>query len=90
MGYWLDDRDSILGRGNDGNSSLCQRVQLALGPDKPDKAFTLVVKRPRPEAEHSPPSISKVENTWSYTSTHLYVFMTWCLVKHKDNFTFYL
>jgi len=27
---------------------------------------------------------------WSYTSTPPYVFMTWYLVKHEDNFTFYL
>jgi hypothetical protein len=25
---------------------------------------------------------------WSYTSTPPYVFMAWCLVKHKDNCTF--
>jgi hypothetical protein len=25
---------------------------------------------------------------WSYTSTPQYVFMAWCLVKHRDNFTF--
>jgi hypothetical protein len=33
-------------------------------------------------------AISK--NAWSYTSTPQYVFMAWCLVKHKDNFTLYL
>jgi len=26
---------------------------------------------------------------WSYTSTPHYVFMGWCLVKDRDNFTFY-
>jgi hypothetical protein len=25
---------------------------------------------------------------WRYTSTPQYVFMAWCLVKHRDNFTF--
>jgi hypothetical protein len=25
---------------------------------------------------------------WSYTSTPTYVFMTWCLVKHRDEFAF--
>jgi len=27
-------------------------------------------------------------NEWSYTSAPQYAFMTWCLVKHRDNFTF--
>jgi hypothetical protein len=30
----------------------------------------------------------KVMNAWSYTSTPQYFFMEWCLVKHRDNFTF--
>jgi len=25
---------------------------------------------------------------WSYTSTPQYGFVAWCLVKHRDNFTF--
>jgi hypothetical protein len=33
---------------------------------------------------------AKVKNVWGYTSTPQYVFMSWCLVKHRDNFTFYL
>jgi hypothetical protein len=40
------------------------------------------------EADHSPPSSAEVKNAWSYTSTPQYVFMAWCLVKHRDNFTF--
>jgi hypothetical protein len=48
----------------------------------------LGVKRPGREADHSPPSSAKVKNAWSYTSTPKYVFMVWCLVKHRDNFTF--
>jgi len=31
-----------------------------------------------------------VKNVWSCTSTYLYVFTAWCLIKHRDNFTFYL
>jgi hypothetical protein len=31
---------------------------------------------------------SKAAGAWSYTSIPLYVFMAWCLVKHRDNFTF--
>jgi hypothetical protein len=29
----------------------------------------LGVKRPEPEADHSPPSSAKVKNAWNYTST---------------------
>jgi hypothetical protein len=25
---------------------------------------------------------------WSYTSTPQYAFMAWCIIKHRDNFTF--
>jgi hypothetical protein len=45
------------------------------------------IKRPGREADHSPSS-AEVENVWSYTPTPQYVLMAWCLVKHKDNFTF--
>jgi hypothetical protein len=39
------------------------------------------------EADYSPPPSSEVKNSWSYASTPSYVFMTWSLIKHKDNFT---
>jgi len=29
----------------------------------------------------------EVKNAWSYASSPPYVFMSWCLVKYKDNFT---
>jgi hypothetical protein len=45
------------------------------------------VKRLGREADHSPPSSAEV-NAWRYTSTPQYSFMTWCLFKHRDNFTF--
>jgi hypothetical protein len=32
--------------------------------------------------------VPRLKNAWSYTSTPQYVFMVWCLVKHRDNFTF--
>jgi hypothetical protein len=50
----------------------------------------LCYSRPKREADHSPPSGAEVKNVWSYTSTPQYVFMAWCLLKHKDNFTFTL
>jgi hypothetical protein len=46
------------------------------------------IKRPGREADHSPQSSAEVNNTWSYTSTHQYVFMAWLFVKQRDNFTF--
>jgi hypothetical protein len=45
------------------------------------------VKRPVREADHLPTSSAEVKNAWSYTSAPQYVFMAWCLVKHRDNFT---
>jgi hypothetical protein len=51
-------------------------------------ALSLGVKRPGRADDNSPPSSAEVKNAWSYTSTPLYVFMAWCLVKHRDNFTF--
>jgi hypothetical protein len=46
------------------------------------------VKWPGCEADHSHISSAKVKNAWSYNSSSPYVFMAWCLVKHRDNFTF--
>jgi hypothetical protein len=66
--------------------------RMALGPTQPPVqwvlgALSLGVKRPGREADHSLPSSAEVKNAWSYTSTPPYVFMAWCLVKHRDNFT---
>jgi hypothetical protein len=38
-------------------------------------AFSLEVKRPGREADHSPPTCAEVKNAWSYTSSPQYVFM---------------
>jgi hypothetical protein len=48
------------------------------------------VKWPGRESYHSPPSSAEVKEWGSYTSTPPYAFMAWYLVKHRDNFTFYL
>jgi hypothetical protein len=32
--------------------------------------------------------VLRSKNVWSYISTLQYVFMAWCLVKYRDNFTF--
>jgi hypothetical protein len=50
--------------------------------------LSLGIKRPGREADHSPPFSAEVKNAWSYTSTPQYFFMTYCLLKHRDNFIY--
>jgi hypothetical protein len=57
-----------------------------LGPTHPSIQWVLGalspgVKRPGREADHSPHSSAEVQNAWSHTSTHPYVFVAWYLVK---------
>jgi hypothetical protein len=40
------------------------------------------------EAGHSPPFSAEAKNVCSCASTPQYAFIAWCLVKHRDNFTF--
>jgi hypothetical protein len=80
-GYGLDDRGSVLDRGNDGISSLrhCSGVtQLSI--QWLPETRTQGVKRLGHEADHPPPCSAEVKNPWSYTSSPQYVFMAWCLV----------
>jgi hypothetical protein len=49
----------------------------------------LGVKRPGREADHSSLSTAEVKNEWSYTSITQYVFMAWCLVKHRDTLLYW-
>jgi hypothetical protein len=65
----------------------------ALGPTHPPiewvtAALYVGLKRQGREANHPPPSSAEVKNKWSYTSIPQYVFRSWCLIKHRDNFTF--
>jgi hypothetical protein len=46
------------------------------------------VKWPGYGAEHSAPPSAEVKDEWRHASTLPHVFMAWCLVKHRDNFTF--
>jgi hypothetical protein len=39
------------------------------------------------EADHSPPYSAEIKNNWNYASTLTYIFMVWCLIKHRANFT---
>jgi hypothetical protein len=47
------------------------------------------VMRQGREADYSPPSSAEVKNAWTYISTTQYVFLAWCLVKHRDNFFYF-
>jgi hypothetical protein len=67
----------------------------ALGPTQPPiqwvlegRGLSLGAKLPGRKAEHTPPTSAEVKNAWSYTSTPQYVSVAWCLVKHRDKFTF--
>jgi hypothetical protein len=91
LGYGLDDRDSrVRFPVGAGNFSLHHRIRNGSGayPASYQMGSFLRVKRPGREADYSPPTSAEVKNAWSYTSTPQYVFMAWCLVKHRDNFTF--
>jgi hypothetical protein len=66
--------------------------RTALGPTQPPiewvpGALSMRVKRPGREADHSSPPSAEVNNAWSYVSSPQYVFMAWCFVKRRDNFT---
>jgi hypothetical protein len=96
LGYGMDDRGSrVRFPAGAGNFSLHHRVQNGSGAQPASYPMTtgglfLGIKVPGREADFSPPSSAEVKNAWSYTSTHQYVFMAWCLVKQTDNFTFTL
>jgi hypothetical protein len=53
----------------------------ALGPIQPPTQGVPGVKRPGREADYSSVSSAGVKNTWNYTSTPQYVFMSWYLTK---------
>jgi len=77
-----------------GKFSLHNRIQTGSSVHltsypKSTMNFSLRIKRPGLEANHSPPLIFEFKNAWSYTSTSSHVFMTWCLFKHR-NFTLHL
>jgi hypothetical protein len=60
----------------------------ALGPTHPPIkwvpwALSLWLRSPGHKVDHSPSSSTKVKNVWSYTSTFSYIFMVWCLIKHR-------
>jgi hypothetical protein len=65
----------------------------ALGPTQPfiqwvPGALSLGVKRRDVKLTTPLLLMPRSKNAWKYTSTPPYVFIAWCLVKHRDNFTF--
>jgi hypothetical protein len=45
------------------------------------------VKRPEREVDRSLLSDAKITYTWSYTFSSPYVFVAWCVIKHRHHFT---
>jgi hypothetical protein len=41
------------------------------------------------EADHSLPFSAQIKNSRKYNSPATYNFMAWCLIKGRDNFTFF-
>jgi hypothetical protein len=71
-GFGLDGRGVSPGRGKIFLLSTSSR--LTLEPTQPSiqqlpGAFSLGIKRPGCEADHSPQTSAEVENAWIYTST---------------------
>jgi hypothetical protein len=40
--------------------------------------------------EFSTSFIAEIKKVWILTSTRLYVFMPWCVIKHRDSFISYV
>jgi hypothetical protein len=76
LNYWLRNRGSILGRGQEiFLFSISSRP--ALGPTEPPMGTWGGF--PGREV-HSPLCNTAVKNGWSYTSTSLYIFIVRCLI----------
>jgi len=66
---------------------------MALGTTQPPIQWvpgdlSLGVKRPGRESDHLPSSSAEFKECVELTSHLQYVFLAWCLVKHRDSFTF--
>jgi hypothetical protein len=64
-----------------GYFSLALYPDWSWGPPSILSILSLGEKQLMLEADYSPPSVAKVKNAGSYTSTPSYSFMVWCLVK---------
>jgi hypothetical protein len=94
LGCGLDDRSSrVRFPAGLGIFLFTTASRTALVPIEPPiqwvpEALSLGVKRSAREADHSPPSNAEVQECVALYLLPQYVFMAWCLVKHRDNFTF--
>jgi hypothetical protein len=74
-----------------GKFLLATESRLVLGPTQPLNKWIPETLSPEVKllvVKLTSPCCADVKNTWSYNSTTPYVFMTWCLVGHRENFTF--
>jgi hypothetical protein len=90
LDYGLDDR-GVESWQRMGTFLFSTASRPALGLTQPHIQWVpgvlfLGVKRPRCEADHSPPSSAVVKNAWSYTSTPTR--LHGMVLKARDNFTF--
>jgi len=81
IGYGLDERGSIAGRGRD-ILLFATASRPALGSPSPlphryRGTFSSGVKRLVCEVDHAPPSSARIKDAWSYTSTPPSFFMMW-------------
>jgi hypothetical protein len=94
LGCGLDDRCSRVRFPAGARKFLFTTAsRVALGPTQPPiqlvpGALSLGVKRLGREADHSLPSSTAVKIPRALPTVPQYAFMVWCLVKHRDNFTF--
>jgi hypothetical protein len=86
LGYGLDYRSSILGRGRE--FSLRHHVQTDSGERKVSCPIGTAAKGPGTETDHSPTANVEGKNEWSNTSIPPYIFMACYLIEHRGNFTF--
>jgi hypothetical protein len=94
LGYGLDDRCSrIRFPAGAGNFSLHHRVQNGSGAHPASypartRGFSLEVKRPGREADHSPRTSAEVK-VWGELYLHSPNMLSWrgAQLKHRDNFT---
>jgi hypothetical protein len=79
------NRSSIPGRSGQANSQI-RSVSFRICTEGSFRAGKAAVSG----ADLSTPSSTYVMNVWGYTSTPLYVFMAWYLIKRRRSLPFYL
>jgi hypothetical protein len=93
-GYGIDNqgaRRSSSGRVKNFHFSISSRSALGSTQcpiQRAQGAVFLEVQKPGRETDHPAPTSAEVKKTWICTSAPPYAFMTYCLIKHRDNFTF--